>query len=360
MDSAGPATIDLARSRLGEPAFTPFRPRAPWWGGDLQTLHNFFKPGPPRLDAAAEERLYLPVADGTGDRLAAALAHPAGGPAARLPLVVLIHGLGGSEASFYMIRSAAHLLRQGYPVLRLNLRGAGPSRPYCRFQYHAGRTGDLADALAGLPPWLTRHGIAAVGYSLGGNLLLKYLGETGTRSALRAAVTVSAPLDLAATSRRMSRPRNRIYELYLLHGMKQESLAPGAELSVEERWVIQRAESIRTFDERFTAPRNGFDGADDYYRRTSSEGFLDGIAMPTLLIHALDDPWVPSEPYCRRAWADNPSLRPLLPSRGGHVGFVGRDPVPWHDLAIARFLATLFSPPLGQPALSRRAASTAE
>lgn len=350
MDAGGPTRRDPPLVRLGDLAFDPFRQRAPWWGGDLQTLHNFFKPGliergPARLGSPPEERLLLPTTDGSGDRLVATLARPAATPHAPRPLTVLIHGLSGSEASFYMLRSAQHLLRLGHPVLRLNLRGAGPSRPYCRFQYHAGRTADLADALAALPPALTRHGTVAVGYSLGGNLLLKYLGETGTRSLIQAAVSVSAPLDLNATSRRMSRPRNRVYELYLLRGMKQESLAPGAELTAEERAVIKRADSIRAFDERFTAPRNDFAGADDYYRRSSSAFFLDGIAMPTLLIQALDDPWVPAEPYRAHAWHGNPSLVPLLPPRGGHVGFVGRDPVPWHDLAIARFFSTLFGPP---------------
>lgn len=349
MDAGGPSRQEEVVARLGDLAFEPFRERAPWWGGDLQTLHNFFKPGliepDPRLDRLAEERLLLPVTDGSGDRLAAILAHPWAAADTPRPLVVLIHGLSGSEASFYMRRSARHLLRQGYPVVRLNLRGAGPSRPHCRFQYHAGRTADLADALAALPPALTRHGVAVVGYSLGGNLLLKYLGETGTRSAIRAAVSVSAPLDLNATSRRMSRPRNRVYELYLLRGMKQESLAPGAELTPRERRVIERADSIRAFDERFTAPRNDFRDADDYYQRNSSAYFLDGIAVPTLLVQALDDPWVPSEPYRAHAWHGNPRLVPLLSPRGGHVGFVGRDPVPWHDRAIARFFSALFGPP---------------
>lgn len=98
------------------------------------------------------------------------------------------------------------------------------------------------------------------------------------------------------------------------------------------------------FDQRFTAPRNGYDGADDYYRRNSSSFFLDGIAVPTLVIQALDDPWIPAEPYRCYDWRGNPSLMPLLPEQGGHVGFLGSDRrSPWHDLVIAQFLAALFN-----------------
>lgn len=125
-----------------------------------------------------------------------------------------------------MVRTAAHLLALGYPVLRLNLRGAGPSRPMCRLQYHAGRTEDLAGAIAALPPEITAHGVAAIGYSLGGNLLLKHLGKTGAASGVRVAVSVSAPLDLVAASRRMLRPRNLVYQHYLLRSMKRESPRP--------------------------------------------------------------------------------------------------------------------------------------
>jgi hypothetical protein len=346
MDSVGLIGPGPARQQLADLAFDPFRPRAPWWGGDLQTLRNFFLPGPDRLDRFAQERLLLPLADGTGDRLAAMLARPVQPPASPLPLILLVHGLSGNEASFYMVRTAVHLLGQGYSVLRLNQRGAGPSRPLCRLQYHAGRTADLACAVEALPASLTTQGIVAIGYSLGGNLLLKYLGETGAASRFRAAVSVSAPLDLVATSRRMMRPRNRVYERYLLSAMKRESVAPGAELTAEERRAIGQARSIWMFDDRFTAPRNGFAGADEYYRRNSSGFFLDGIAVPTLMIQALDDPWIPVEPYRRYAWARNPNLVPLLAGSGGHVGFIGSDRrVPWHDLAIARFLAALFSPP---------------
>ena len=321
--------------------FPPFTARAPWWGGDLQTLRNFLIGRRARIAAYPGERLPLAVRDGSGDRLVGTLGRPAERQPGR-PLTVLIHGLSGCEDSFYILKSAAHLLRLGFPVLRLNLRGAGPSRPFCRFQYHAGRSEDFADALAALPRELAADGVVAIGYSLGANMLLKYLGERGSDARLKGAISVSAPLDLASTSRRLMRRRNALYQAYLLREMRRESLGPGAELTTAERDAIRSARSIWEFDHRFSAPRNGFMGAEDYYERNASKRFLDGIAVPTLVIHAFDDPWIPATLYQSYDWRRNPSLVPLLSRRGGHVGFQGTDRlVPWHDHCIARFIASL-------------------
>ena len=135
------------------PGFPRFRARPPWWGGDLQTLRNSLvggrRGGAPPAPAGSAERLWLDLADGTGDALAGWLERPAA-PRPGAPWLVLIHGLGGDETSAYIQTSAAHWLARGHGVLRLNLRGAGPSRERCRFQYHAGRTEDLAAALAAL------------------------------------------------------------------------------------------------------------------------------------------------------------------------------------------------------------------
>ena len=319
--------------------FPPFLARAPWWGGDLQTLRSYLVRQLAPL--AAAERLHLPMRDGSGDCLAASLHRPAAALPQR-PLVVLIHGLTGTEESHYMVKTAAHLLRQGFAALRLNLRGAGASRPSCRFQYFAGRSEDFADALAALPRALTQGGVAAIGYSLGANMLLKYLGERGGDTPLTGAIAVSAPLDLAGTARRMMRRRNTLYQRYLLRHMRIESLAPGAETTSKERAAIMAARSIWEFDHCFSAPRNGFRGAEDYYERNAAKRFLDGIAVPTLMIHALDDPWIPAEPYLAYDWRRNSSLIPLLPACGGHVGFQGRDrDASWHDICATRFLAAL-------------------
>lgn len=321
--------------------FGIFTPRAPWWGGDLQTLRNFIIRSRMRLETYPQERLALPLSDGSGDRLVGSLARPAPASGKR-PLVVLIHGLSGCEDSFYVRRSARHLLGLGYSVLRLNLRGAGPSRPLCRLQYHAGRSEDLADALATLPAEFTQGDVVAIGYSLGANMLLKYLGEAGAAAPLKAAISISAPLDLVASSRQLMRWRNAAYQQYLLRSMRAEALAPGADVTPAERRAIREARSIWEFDDRFSAPRNGFRSAEDYYVRNASGRFLDNIAVPTLLIHALDDPWIPASPYMEYDWRTNPNLVVLLTESGGHVGFQGRDRrAAWHDLCTARFLAAV-------------------
>jgi hypothetical protein len=336
-------TLHLSRTpALSVADFPPFFARAPWWGADLQTLRNFLIGRTPPVVAFPSERIELPMCDGSGDRLVATLNRPLDAASPARPLIVLIHGLSGDQDSFYVLKSATHLLKRGFSVLRLNLRGAGLSRSLCRLQYHAGRTEDFADALAGLPRELTANGVVAVGYSLGGNMLLKYLGERGRAVALKGAVTVSAPLDLASTARRLMRWRNVIYQTYLLRSMRQESLGHGAEISPSERKTILNARSIWDFDHGFSAPRNGFRGAEDYYERNASRHYLDGVAVPALVIHALDDPWIPAASHLNFQWRRNRNLFPLLSPRGGHVGFQGNDRrAPWHDLCIARFVGAL-------------------
>lgn len=319
---------------MGEwPAFAA---RAPWWGPDLQTVCNLLRRPRPRASVASRERLALPLADGSGDLLSALLERP---PRAERVPVMLVHGLGGCEDSHYMGVSAAALLRRGHPVVRLNLRGAGPSGATCRGLYHAGRSADVRDAIRGLPEDLLARGLVLVGFSLGGNVLLKLLGEGLAGLPVLAAASVSAPIDLAACSRRMCAPRNRVYQAYLVRRLKREASEGAAQLSSAERVALRTARSVYEFDDGFVAPRNGWSGAPEYYARNAALSFLPEIRTPTLLVHALDDPWIPAEAYLRFAWRENPSLLPALASGGGHVGFHARGSrLPWHDRCLARFL----------------------
>ena len=315
-----------------------FHQRFPWWGPDLQTIANRLRR--PVLDLAPHrsERLRFPLADGTGDTLLAMLDRPAA-PKSDRPLIILIHGLTGGEDSIYMRLSARHFLKTGHCVLRLNLRGAGPSRALCGDQYYAGRSRDFRNLLPLLPADLTRHGIVAVGYSLGGAMLLKYLGEEGTATPLVAAATVSSPIDLSLTSRHMLKPRNRIYHGHILTQMKREATGEGAAVSPAERAAILGSRTIWDYDEVFIAPRHGFAGAEDYYERCRPIHFIPGIRIPTLMIAAADDPWIPISAYRDVDWAGNPALLPLLPQAGGHVGFHGTaGDRPWSDIAIGQFI----------------------
>lgn len=322
------------------PDFPRFRARAPWWGGDLQTLRNTLVRYAPSLEGWPGEPLRVALSD--GDQLFATRHRPERAEAR--PTVVLIHGLTGSEDSTYIRASAAYFLERGWPVIRLNLRGAGPSGPYCRSAYHAGRSEDLRAFLAGLAqqdPQIRRHGALPLGYSLGANMLLKFLAERDFPVPLPGAVAVSAPIDLEAASRAIARPRNALYQRYLLACLRAEFRRWPLDLSVEERREVLSARTLLAFDEVWTARRNGFAGALDYYRRSSAAPLLPKIQVPTLLLHAADDPWIPAAPHLQAAENASP-LQVLVAPSGGHVGFhAADDPRPWHDRCAERFFRQL-------------------
>lgn len=325
-------------STTAVPAIASFQPRAPWWGGDLQTLRNVLVRQRIDLSPWPEETLHFAMPDGSGDVLTGRLAVPLQ-PAAR-PLVILIHGLTGCEDSIHVRASARALLRAGHPALRLNLRGAGPTVGLCHEQYHSGRTDDFGAVLRQLPDRLTRNGVAAVGYSLGGNMLLKFLGEEGRDAPLRAAAAVSVPIDLAAASVRFHRQRNWPYKRYLLDRMKRDTF--GARGGLAGRWhgPVRRARTIREYDAGYIAPRYGFGTVERYYAECSALRFMPAVRVPTLIVHARDDPWIAPEPYDRFRWEDAPALIPCLHDSGGHVGFHGRGSrTTWHDRYIAAFLS---------------------
>ena len=319
--------------------FPRFRSRMPWWGRDLQTLRNYILKKEPSLTDYPAERLEFPMTD--GDRLVASLHRPhreREGVQGQRSLVILIHGLTGSEDSAYIRTSARHLLEQGYPVLRLNLRGAGPSQGLCRSRYHAGRSEDLRQLLGQMDGRLAGSGLLLVGYSLGGNLMLKYLGEAGRRAIVRGAVSISAPIDLDVARRAIMRRRNRLYHRHILAGLKRES--ESLDLPAPQRRLLGEVETIYDYDDLILAPLMGFAGAPDYYRRAMALPLLPEIRVPTLIIHGRNDPWIPFASYRDVDWAANPRLLPLFAGGGGHVGFHGRgSPVPWHDRCMAVFFA---------------------
>ncbi len=327
----GPSVLFTAGRAL--PPLPPFRPRFPWITGDLQTLRNNLIGRKPPLPAGT--RLSLPIGDGTGDALTGALHKPAEDTSK--PLVVLIHGLTGDEDSTNIVTSAAWHLGRGHAVLRLNLRGAGPVREHARAAarrwYHAGASADVRAALGALPGNLKRHGILIAGTSLGGNLVLKLLAE-GCDGVI-AGAAISAPIDLKASQLRIMQPRNAVYHRHLLSAMRADAVRSPGEHGALYRANARRIRSIYDFDDLVVAPANGFAGADDYYRRCSAGPMLDAITVPTLLIHAADDPWIPAAIYRARAWRDSGAAL-AMPNGGGHVGFHGADhPVPWHNHAIA-------------------------
>jgi len=304
----------------------PFRPRFPWWGADLQTIAIRLGPFESNLSPHISERICFCMADRSGDILVGMLDRPAE-PQANRPLVILVHGITGCENSSHVLNGARHLLALGYRVLRLNLRGCGASRPHCREHYHIGRTADFRRILSQLPDDLTDNGIAVVGYSMGGAMLLKYLGEEGSFSPLRAAATICAPLDLAAGGNALGRGFNRVYTRMFLATLKKKALAKALRFpGVARADVIAAARDLYDFDNEFTAPVHGFRGTEDYWARASAKPWLRSVKVPHLVLNALNDPFVPAASLPGAADVSK-FVRLEQPRDGGHVGFAsGRVP----------------------------------
>ena len=309
----------------------PFRPRFPWWGGDLQTLRNRFAyRARPLPGHAGPFRATTP----DGDILTGTLHSP--DSALPQPLVFMLHGLTGDEDSMYMLESARHHLGQGRAVLRMNLRGAGSSLATCAGTYSGKSWPDILTVLDALDPARTRHGVFIIGYSMGGNILLNGLAHVPDGAGVIGAATVSAPIDPAGASRRLMQFRNRIYQNALLSEMKDTYLARPEADDPAIRRAISTADSIWSFDNRVTGPFNGFAGAQEYYDGTAGMNQLGAIRLPLLLIHARNDPWIPVAPYL--GLTPQPNITVEIPHSGGHVGFHGKGLQPWHDLRISDFI----------------------
>ena len=252
--------------------------------------------------------------------------------------VLIVHGLEGSADATYMRSMALCAIERGYTAHRLNLRSCGGTEHLAsRTVYHGGLTSDLLAVLQALategrtPLWM-------VGFSLGGNLAVKLAGELGDGGpALLAGVCVaSAALDLAACAERLNRPENRLYEYRFLRLMRARARTVWGTDPAELRAI----RSVRDMDDRITAPRLGFEGADHYYRTQSCNQFLDRIRVPTLFIAAKDDTVIPFTSYDHPAFRQNPYLCLLATDHGGHLGFLakGRSRL-WLEHAIMGWIA---------------------
>lgn len=282
-----------------------------------------------------------------GDRLALHTPRPLEDNPAR-PLVLVLHGLEGSVASPYAQGLMESLLGQDYQVAVMHFRGCGGIPNRLPRAYHSGDSEDPRWLAGELKRQLPNTPIMAVGYSLGGNVLLKWLGEDGQGSPLSAAVAVSAPMDLHACSRRIDSGLSRVYQRHLLRclrvSLQQKAADPNLAAAMPGLDVEAHFSNFRQFDNAFTAPLHGFRDVDDYYTRASSKPLLRNIRVPTLIIHAVDDPFIcpsaiPSESEI------SPSVDLEVSDRGGHVGFVGGSlwrPHYWLEWRIPNFLNSVF------------------
>jgi predicted alpha/beta-fold hydrolase len=253
------------------------------------------------------------------------------------PAAILVHGVGGSSESRYVVRAAVSLHRAGWSVVRLDLRGAGGSIPDAPHLYHAGLTEDVRVAVDHVAARPQVDGVVLVGFSLGGSVVLRHAGEVGDSGPgpLRAVVAMSAPLDLVQVTRAIERLRSLPYHLYVLRNLVAQAKAFARAHPARARYettALGRLRSVRAYDGHVIAPMHGFASAEDYYARASAGPVVERIRLPTLIVHAEDDPMVPAETV--RAWLRKAprELEQVWTQRGGHVGwFAGLDEASWVD-----------------------------
>lgn len=256
-------------------------------------------------------------------------------------VVIISHGLEGSAERAYVRGMARALNRHGWDALAWNLRGcSGEPNRQLRL-YHSGATDDL-DAV--VQHALQRYDeVALVGFSLGGNLTLKYLGEQGDAAPVARAVAFSVPVDLAASSAALGRWENGLYMRYFLRSLRGKVRAKAAQFpDAVSTDGLGSISDFRGFDDRYTAPLHGFADAADYWHRSSSRHFLDAIRVPTLLVNAADDPFLAPPCYPTEVARQSEHLTLEVPTHGGHVGFVrfGADGEYWSEQRAAEFLDT--------------------
>jgi len=239
--------------------------------------------------------------------------------------VVLVHGLEGSSNSQYIVGNTARALAAGMNVVRMNMRSCGGTDHLSPTIYHSGRSGDVGRVVEAIIKRERVESIALVGYSMGGNLVLKYLGEmsTGAPRELKAAVGVSPLMDLAASSATLHLPGNRIYEWHFLRGMlarvrRRKVMYPRIYGDAQ----VSAIRSMRDFDNAIVARYGGFRDAEDYYARVASSQVASSLSVPTLIVHSIDDPFIRMLPGTREALIANPNVTLLETRHGGHCAFL--------------------------------------
>jgi predicted alpha/beta-fold hydrolase len=241
------------------------------------------------------------------------------------PIVVLVHGLSGSAASAQVQRPAAALLRRGYRVVRLDLRGAGHGLPLARRSYNGGCSPDLRAALEEIHRWSPESPLRLFGISLGGNIVLKLAGEAANRSVpgLERVGALGPPIDLERCAALLAQSNNRLYENFFLRDLIWEARQRQRHFPDMPRLGFPRRMTIRLFDDLYTAPRAGYADALDYYRRASSFALVPRIRVPTFILTARDDPFIAVEPFEELQVPRHVQVHILR--HGGHVGFLGWD-----------------------------------
>lgn len=255
--------------------------------------------------------------------------------------IILVHGLEGSSAAGYARSMSYAALQAGYVTHRFNMRSCGGTENFSTSNYHSGQTGDLLHVVkerrekSGLPIYL-------VGFSLGGNVVLKLAGELGDEAhrLLTAVCAVSTPIDLKACALALGKPENFIYERRFLARLRERIRLRHKQ--APERYSLEPLKNVRSiydFDNLYTGPLFGFGTADNYYATQSANKFIDKIRVPALVVQAKDDPLIPFQVYDHPAFRENPFLTLVAVEHGGHLGFIARNrPRFWLDGLVTGWL----------------------
>ena len=311
-----------------------------WWlpGGNLQTLWPYFFRRPVKIDLITER---LELAD--GDFVDLCLTTTTRGP-----IVAVFHGLEGCIDSHYAKPILAAVEQSGWRGVFMHFRGCSGEYNRLARSYHSGDTGDIGFLIDHLRERFPGAPIAAIGYSLGGNALLKYLGETDRQGQIHAAVAVSVPYLLDEGAKKLNSGFSRVYQRHLLGCLQRKIAGKFASKNFPGDCPIDVSNALQLndffqFDDKVTAPLHGFAGADDYYSRSSSRQYLKSINAPTLLIHARDDPFM-TETVIPLEMELSGFVQLELAETGGHLGFVSGElpwhPVYWLEQRITEFLRT--------------------
>jgi len=297
----------------------PFRPL--FRSAHLLTIAGNFWPRTLDLKRFPAERRLIETEP--GNRILVISQTPENRPEGEL---VMVHGLEGSSDSGYKKSMAQHALEAGYAVHRFNMRGCGGTQDIALSSYHAGQTSDLEFFVrmlrreSGLPAFL-------VGFSLGGNVVLKLAGELGPAAAglIDGVCAISTPIDLGACVERLAHPENFLYESRFLSRLKQRVRNRARQFpGLVSTNGLDRIRTVYEFDDAYTAKLFGFGTADNYYGTQSAKNFLDGIRVPALLVQAKDDPLIPFSVFDHAAFRTNPHLALVTTDHGGHLGFLSR------------------------------------
>lgn len=328
---------------------TTFVPRRGLSNGHLQTILGNFLPRPPlQIETTAEEIEVDPL---DGSRV---LCHchwqPEQDRANRLT-VVLVHGLEGSSSSRYIQGVAARAWAAGFNVVRMNMRNCCDTEKLTPTLYHSGLSGDVGAVINYFAARFGLKSVALVGYSMGGNLVLKLAGEWGTRPPLVAVATVCPAIDLAPGSDALHEPANRIYEYHFLRGLirryrRKAALHPGRYLADVQGPV----RSLREFDDKIVARYCGFRDADDYYYRAAAARVVHRIVVSTLVLVAKDDPFIRLLPETRARLQANPHISFVETDHGGHCAFLSRDSgdeIHWAEATLIRYLQSVIGAQVG-------------